>query len=377
MLPRLLPHALLFLMAGALAAFAGPRPTARGDWMHTFEVPRKDRHGETTEPAIAHLWVPDDRETIRGILVAGQIRLEARLVRDAEIRQACADHGLAILFFQPHFSGTFPYHRDDSAERFLEALAEAARLSDRAELTQVPWLTMGHSTGGIFARNVAYWEPERMLGIIHLKSGNFQDHIPDHARSLAGIPLLSINGEFEEFGPAGGDLRGGLRSELSLHEEDRSKENQSQWILIRAQKLERRQRNPDNAMSLVVHRGGNHTNWSDDLTRLTAQFIRSCAARLPAEMPEGDIVRLPLIRAREGWLSDPDIKNPHHATAPYGDYTGDRQRAFWHVDEAIARAIDAYHRPPWRVPDPTADWPEEKRYAVPPPLVDQIDLPLP
>lgn len=127
------------------------------------------------------------------------------MVRDAVIRDVYADAGLAILFIQPHFSGTFDYHRSDAGERLLNALNQAAGVSGRPDLEVVPWLTVGHSTGGMFARNVAYWKPERVWGVIHLKSGNFQDHIPDNSLSLAGIPLLSINGEFEEFGLAGGE----------------------------------------------------------------------------------------------------------------------------------------------------------------------------
>lgn len=281
---------------------------------------------------------------------------------------------MAILFFQPHFSGTFDVQRSDAGERLLTALDQAAQVSGRPELKLVPWLTMGHSTGGIFARNVAYWKPERVFGVVHLKSGNFQDHIPDNSLSFAGTPLLSINGEFEEFGPAGGDLRGGLRAELSLHETNPSLQNQTQWILIRAQKIERRTRNPDNALSLVVHRGGDHTDWDHSLSVLVAQFIRSVVKmrQVGEESAEAPARLLP-VRAFEGWLTDADIKNPSVSAAPYPEYAGDRAKAFWHIDEAMARAVDAYHQEPWEVPDPTADWPEESRYALPQILMDEID----
>ena len=64
---------------------------------------------------------------------------------------------------------------------------------------------MGHSTAGIFCRNVAYWKPARVAGVLHIKSGNFQqqEHLPPTG-SLAGIPLLAFNGQFETFGPEGG-----------------------------------------------------------------------------------------------------------------------------------------------------------------------------
>lgn len=375
-MPRFLFFILLTFSGGSFVqAEEAPNPVAGGSWDHTFAVPLADnRRGEPRDPAVAHLWIPEGLESVRGILLAGQINLERRLVRDPLIREACADAGMAILFIQPHLSGTFDYHRSDAGERLLAALDQAAQVSGHPELKLVPWLTMGHSTGGIFARNVAYWNPERVWGVIHLKSGNFQDHIPDDSLSLAGIPLLSINGEFEEFGPAGGDLRGGLRSELSLHETDSSRQNQTQWVLIRAQKIERRTRNPDNAMSLVVHRGGNHTNWDNELSALLAQFIRSAvrSRQIAVESAE-EPVRLHPVQASEGWLTDADIKNPSAPAAPYQKYQGNRAKTFWHIDEAMARAIDAYHQAPWAVPDPTADWPEERRYALPQILIDDVD----
>jgi len=239
----------------------------------------------------------------------------------------------------------------------------------------VPWITIGHSTGGIFCRNVAFWKPRRVIGVIHIMSGNFQDGIQDKTRTVAGVPFLAINGEFEDCGPAGGDIGRGLRAAYSLHPDNKKKRNQTQWILVRSQMMARRSRNADNLMSLVVHRESGHISWSDDMTALTAQFIRSAAdARIPKTDPDGKTVVLcRKLTAKDGWLSDADIKSPKFKPAPHADYKGDKLLAFWHVDEAMARAVEKYHNRGWKDADPTAGTPAKKRYALPPMLRDEID----
>lgn len=365
----------LILTVVALALLE--RPSVGADWSLTVEVPRPERKGKPQSPSQAHLWIPEDAKTLRGLIVAGRIRLEKGICTSALIRKVCAEERLGILYYEPHFSGIFDTAHSNCEELFLASLAHLARESGHAELELVPWLTIGHSTGGIFARNVAYWKPERVIGIIHLKSGNFQDHVQDPSRSLAGVPLLAVNGEFEEYGPAGGDLKGGKRSRYSLHPTDKARQNQTQWVMIRMQMIERRRRNPDNLMSLVVHRGGSHTDWSDELMEITAQFIHSAArARVPVGEPDGDgrVVRCRRLSVEDGWLSDADIKAPRHEPAPFAEYTGDRTLAFWHLDKAMARAIEAYHEGPWSHKDPTEGLSPGERYVPPEVLEDRVDL---
>ena len=373
----------LCLIASLLMLVGGP---VRGDesgesalWQHRVDVERSPRNGKPVPPVVARLWLPPDAVRggrVRGLIVAGDIVIEKSLVKDRAIREAAAEAGLGIVSMEPSLDATFDWVDRDSGERFDLMRARLAQVSGHPELAHAPLLTIGHSTGGIFARNIAYWRPERTIGVLHIKSGNFQDGIPDAERSLEGVPLLAINGEFEQFGPKGGDLKGGLRSRLSL-EDDKTKRNQTQWILVRNQILDRRRKNPDNLMGLVVHRGGSHTNWDADMTQIAAEFIRSAAkARLPEELP--DVLSKPIglrpLTAESGWLLDPDIKNPEYQPAAYADYGGDKGRALWYPDEATARAVAEYHGEGWQTPDPTAGESDEERYALPPELRDEVDI---
>ena len=375
----LIATACITLMAGGpgdlqvLGEAAGP--SAEGQWDVTTTLPRPLRKGKPQKPSIAHLWLPEGKGKIRGLILAGKIRLESRICNDPVIRRAAFDKRLGIVYFEPHFNAIFNYAATDSEDDLLRALDELARKTGRSELTLVPWITIGHSTGGIFCRNVAYWKPERVIGVVHIMSGNLQDGIQDRTRTLAGVPFLAINGEFEDCGPAGGDLGRGLRSAYSLHPDDKKIRNQTQWLLIRTQMIARRRKQPDNLMSLVVHRESGHVSWSADMSDLTALFIRRAAdARIPDAEPDGTgVIQCRTLEAKDGWLSDADIKVPRFAPAPYDEYRGDKALAFWHVDEVMARAIEKYHGRRWKDADPTARLSAKERYTPPPVLQDDID----
>jgi hypothetical protein len=203
----------------------------------------------------------------------------------------------------------------------------------------VPWITVGHSTAGIFCRNVAYWKPQRVAAILHVKSGNFhqKEHLPGHhvpmvGGSLSGVPLLAINGQFETFGP-----EGGIRPELG---------RETQWVFVLRNIQEFRQKDPNHLMSLLLDLGGDHFHGSPELARYAALFIRKTAKyRIPAKLPAGDgEVECLRLRAEDGWLTDPDLYHPSHAPAAYKDYTGEKSKALWHYDEELARANARHHR---------------------------------
>jgi len=348
-------------------------------WQFTVEAPRPPRIDKGVSkpqpPAISYLWLPENLKSVRGLLVGGRTLLEKRICQDPQIRSALSEAGMGAVYFDPALDSLFDYANRGSGAAMEKALADLAARSGHPELQFAPMLTVGHSTGGIFCRNVAYWKPERVIGVLHVMSGNLQDHIPDKSRTLAGVPFLAINGEFEEYGPAGGDLKRGLRSEYSLDATDKTKQNQTQWLIVRQQILDRRRKNPDNLMALIVHRGKGHTDWDDQMSALAARFVRSAAAaRIPKGEPDGKaVVQCRPLKAQDGWLADADIKDPKFPPAAYQQYRGERPLAFWFPDEAMARAVSEYHGAKWDVPDPTASQPPEKRYAPPPMLKDEVD----
>ena len=87
-------------------------------WSFTFDVgldPRK----RTERSSTAYLWVPPKTEKVKGVLIGGRILMEGALVRDPRIREVCAQNDLAIVYFNPHFAGTFVYGKSDPRSHAL------------------------------------------------------------------------------------------------------------------------------------------------------------------------------------------------------------------------------------------------------------------
>jgi len=368
-----------FLVCGALAVLALCRATAADNpelWSCNVAFPVAPKGDKPQPPGTAYLWIPEGVGKIRGLLFPGTIIIGAKLARDPLVRAALAEQRMGGLYLDPGLGSNLIRGGGEKLEGLLRELAAK---SGHPEIAFAPLLPAGHSTDGLFCRNVAYWKPDRVIGVLMLKSGNFPHAIEDLTRSLAGVPLIMISGEFEEYGPEGGDLGVGLRSQYSDHPTDKKKQNQTQWVMARMQMLGRRQKNADNLWALVVHRGKGHTSWDDEMRDLTCKIIRSFAeARIPAGDPDSLAeVRCVPLTAKEGWLYDADIKAPAHATAPFANYAGNKVHAFWVPDKALAEAITTYHARGWTVADPTASDPPETRFAPPPELADLIDAPPP
>ena len=363
------------LAVGARGAAPEKKPVAGKEWDTVIEVPSPPRYGKEQPPASACLWLPEGAKKVRGLYYGGPIIIGKKLGTDPAVREALAQERMGVLYF--------PLRSDlihGAGERLEKALAQLAKASGHPEVEFAPLLTAGHSADGLFCRNVAYWKPERVIGVVMIKSGNFHHAIEDVDRSLRGVPLIHFSGEFEEYGPEGGDLGRGLRSAYATTGADGRTRNQTQWVMTRMQMLDRRRKNEDNVWTLAVHRGGGHTAWNQDLTALFIQYVHSLAAvRIPKEEPDGKtVVHCIPMSARGGWLCDADIKDPKCKPAPYAEYQGDRNLAFWAPDKAMAMAIWDYHqREPWPHPDPTAGKPVAERFYPPLILKDFVDGPPP
>ena len=199
-------------------------------------------------------------------------------------------------------------------------------MSGYVEISQAPLLTLGHSGGAIPAWNTAYWNPGRCIAVIGLKSAPI--HPPAYApkSNVDGVPILAVTGQYESWG-------------VKNHPAD------WHWHWVRGTLLEFRAIGVESLMSELVEPGVTHFGWDDDLARYVALFIRKAAHyRIPAEAPAiGQPVKLNHLTLRSGWLTDPTfLTAPRYPAAPYAQYTGDPSLAFWHLDEELARANEAY-----------------------------------
>jgi hypothetical protein len=304
--------------------------------VHAPDVKAKDK--DLRKGISAHVWLPPAVKTIRGLfLAAGEI------IQSEAVRKVCLDQAIGIVDFggwlrRFHFWS----EGDRDPEELLRMTNIIAERTGHSELRRAPWITFGHSTSGIFCRNVAYWKPERVAGVIHYKSGNFhqKDQLPPSG-SLAGVPMLVINGQYESCGPDGIEQLEEKDSRL-----DRRYGRETQWIYARSDIQKFRDRDPNHLMSLVLDLGGDHYFGSPELWAQAALFLRKTAQRrIPAELAPGDEpVRCLEVKVESGWLSDADLKEPKHKPAPWAEYTGDKSKAFWHYDRETAEAAVRHHQ---------------------------------
>lgn len=280
-----------------------------------------------TNGARAYLWIPPSIERIRGVIIAQMTLIEMPFVQDPLIRAAAADAGLAIVFVNPSFDSTFNYK--SGADRTLSSiLSDLANVSGYPELAEAPLMPAGHSTGGIFAHNVAYWSPRRTIAVLHIKSGNIKPPDFDPGASFSGVPFLAINGQFEEFGPDG-DVPAGQSREL-------------QWHTVRDTLLALRSKDPKQLCTLLVEPGAGHFAWSERLARFVALYIRKAAAARLGDTPDGKSAVVALDPER-GWLGDAALSDPQHQPpAPYAAYAGDKAKSFYFFDEETARATEMF-----------------------------------
>ena len=310
----------------------------------TVTVKAYDRKTKTEQDKKVSLWLPANHEYIRGVIIAHP--MIGRLASANPIRVVAAREGLGTMVYD-NFAGD---GRQSLAR--LDALFEKlAAESKHPELRGAPVLVGGLSASVLGTRNVACAVPARVFGVVHAAGGNMQE-MPDDGRGMVQVPFLAHNGEFEWATPIGG-----MRPEYG---------RQTQWVMIREQMLRLWRGRHEHRMTLVVVPNGDHGAW--DL-ELTAIFVRKAAQyRLPKEKRDGSApaVCAPL-PVDKGWLTDADLDHPKFEPAPYNSYAGNKDSAFWHFDEEMARAVYEYHKGKFILPDPTkaspvpADWPPGKK----------------
>jgi hypothetical protein len=248
--------------------------------------------------------------------MAGMTLMEREMAKDGQIRQACADEQLALVFLKCGLSAT-------DLQKVLDSLA---RISGYGELSSAPLLFIGHSAGGPQAKAQAIKMADRCFGLLQYRGG-----VPGGAESVPpGVPALMMIGQFDEFGGTMRDASG-----------------RETWEGGRDALAEFRAQHERHLASIVVEPGAGHFAWSDRNAAYLAMFIRKAAeARIPPAPASGarQANRLREIDHRGGWLTDLTIKTAgEYEPAPFDDYQGDKAKTAWHFDEQMAKATVAYH----------------------------------
>jgi hypothetical protein len=293
--------------------------------VYQFSAPARDARGEEIR---AFLWVPPEADRLRGALVGGLTLMEPEFARDPLIRAACAGEKLAIVYFSPALDAEFDDVGKGSGRLLQKALDDLGEVSGYRELSAAPLFPFGHSVGSIFAARVVAWRPERCFGALAFKGG-----LPvAEGSSIAGVPILVVKGQFEEFGPG----PSGVLREF----EDR----ETSWKGMREILEGLRKKDPRHLIAYLVEPGATHFAWSERLAPYAAGFIRRAAR---ARIPDWPIDAREPVRCRDidpssGALTSVEV-GKEAAAAPWNGYAGDRTRTFWHFDAELAKLADALH----------------------------------
>jgi len=189
--PRI-PFAIAWLLLFAYVASAAADSPA----VFQFATLAKTSNGERD----AFLWIPPQAKQVRGILFAGMTLAERELVKDAEVRRACSDESLAILFLKTGIGSV----------NVQQVLDDFATVSGYRELSVAPLFFVGHSAGGPQAKAAAVKYRERCFGVMQYRGGSpgTPASPTDTEPVPPGVPALMMLGQFDEFGKIHRDEQG-------------------------------------------------------------------------------------------------------------------------------------------------------------------------
>jgi hypothetical protein len=291
----------------------------------------------------AYLWIPETTaKGIRGLILAPQISAEWQFVRNQTIRKTAEKEKLAIIYFNP--SRVSVLNAADTTY-LLEVLNRFAEMSGYREIKYAPWFTFGHSTGCLFAMYMAYWKPERTLGVICYKGGI----VPNPSwfgGSINNIPVMGVQGEYEEYDNT---------TEVNATEHSA--------VALRKDVLRYRSASADeNFFSATILPGEGHMLWTETGVSIIAEFIGKAAKyRIPKDaIASNGPVKLKNLNLNDGWAAtgDPHISIDKVMIGPMSSMssTNSKDSCYWFFDEEFARHWLALHQ----------DTRKERQFVSPP-----------
>ena len=160
-----------FLAVFSLCLFSGLRPVRAS--VFQWSAPIEDVISpETKDHPRAFLWIPENCQRVRAIVIADQNMEEEQLFQDVAFRKTLADLGFAEIWIVPAM-GSADFRFDQGEDRVLEKLLKTlADQSGYLELADAPLVPTGHSATASWCWDVAVESEARCCRSFLLKAVN-------------------------------------------------------------------------------------------------------------------------------------------------------------------------------------------------------------
>lgn len=312
---RYFPIVFLVMLAMVSGAMAAP-------WQWSVEI--KDFVSpETNDHPTAFLWIPENCEQVRAVIIGQHNMTEETIFEHPEFRKSMSKLGIAEIWITPGIDQRWDVTTGVQSI-FEKMMKELAEVSGYNELEYAPIIPIGHSAMATYPWNFAAWNPERTLAVLSIHGDSPRTHLTGYgranldwgARSIEGIPSLMVMGEYEWW-------------------EDR---------LFTS--FDYRRNHPNAPLSFLADAGHGHFDIADELIDYLSLFLQKAIQyRLPGKISMDSPQQLIPVEARDGWLADRWQKDEFPATkaAPYDKYKGDKTQAFWYFDREMAKATEKYY----------------------------------
>jgi len=326
---------LLLFCAGAVFAqrppYDNPPPVEPPYYRVRYEA--SQRPGELIFPVQYTVWVPPGVKTLRGVVVhqhgcgEGSCKSGQTGAFDLHWQALARKHHCALLapsYEQPQTADCQMWcdPRNGSSAAFQRALRDLGRMAGHPELADVPWALWGHSGGGHWAGGMLMLHPERVAaawlrsGVPLFEANPDRPSIKPHRLPKAAlkVPVMCNPGAKE-----GVTVKEGRFARVWPANEAFFHAMRSRGALIGVA-----------VDPLSAHECGNQRY-------LAIPWLDAClSARLP-DRPGDPLKPMP---TRNAWLAPLLGKK----AVPAAKFKGDKSKAVWLPNAAIARSWEHYVR---------------------------------
>ena len=291
--------------------------------------------------ATAYLWIPENCQKLRGLLILCANVPEHMLVGHPAIRAVCAANDLGIVWCARTFFNFKAKSEGKTDVAFLQQLLDGlAKTSGYPEVATVPWLPMGESGHLLMVDALVENAPERCIAGIWIKNC----HLPPKNRD---VPAFVAYGCAQEWSQDKTDYR-------------------TQWKSIDtnyAGILTQREKNPDWPLSFVIDGTSGHFDCSERLTQLFARYIDLVTK---ARLPEDGGTTLKKIDLTKGYLADLPIPgHENHPATAYADAPENGRGLPWFFDKAFAEEAQSIASINWKADSQLPAFTDAKGNAFP------------